>query len=90
MRYSEQLTQIAEELNIPLEVVKEVYLSFWRFVKQKIGELPLNEDLSEEEFKKLRTSFNIPSLGKLSCGYERMKRVKESKKYIRRNKNGEL
>lgn len=86
MRYDKQLIQIAEELDIPLDVIKEVYLSFWRFIKEKIRELPLNEDLSEEEFKKLRTSFNIPSLGKLSCSYERMKRVKNTKNYIKEKK----
>ena len=46
----------------------------------------MSSQLSEEEFKKLRTSFNIPSLGKLSCSYERMKRVKNTKNYIKEKK----
>jgi hypothetical protein len=32
---------------------------------------PLKENLCEEDFKKLRLNFNIPSLGKLICTYDR-------------------
>jgi len=32
----------------------------------------------------LKTNFNIPSLGKLSCTYDRMSRVKEKFKYIKK------
>ena len=42
------------------------------------------EDLTEEQFKEYRTSFNIPSLGKFTCSYDRMLNVKKSKEYRRR------
>ena len=77
---------VAEELNIPVEVVKEVYKSYWRFIKSTIQELPLKEDLSEEEFLKLKTNFNIVSLGKLSCDYNRYKRIKLKEKYRNESK----
>lgn len=73
--------QVAEEMNIPVEVVKEAYLSYWKFIRKTIQELPLKNDLSEEEFAKLKTNFNIVSLGKLSCDYDRYVKLKLREKY---------
>lgn len=73
--------QVADEMNIPVEVVEFAYKSYWKFIRKTIQELPLKEDLSEEEFAKLKTNFNIVSLGKLSCNYDRYKRVKLKEKY---------
>lgn len=83
MRYNDAVTQVSEELNLPARVVDRAYRSFWKFIRDTIQELPLKEDISEEEFQQLRTNFNIPSLGKLSCTYDRVKRVKERYRYIR-------
>lgn len=79
--------EVSEELNIPEEVVKEAYRSFWGFIRHTIEELPLKEDLNMEQFSDLRTNFNIPSLGKLHCTYERMLGVKENFKYKNKLKN---
>nr|DAH01883.1 MAG TPA: Histone family protein DNA-binding protein, Burkholderia ambifaria, Histone family.85A [Crassvirales sp.] len=89
MNYNDLVTQLSKELNLPPRVVDKVYKSYWKFIRDSIQGLPLKEDISEEEFQKLRTNFNIPSLGKLSCTYDRVKRVKERYKYIRnlREKN---
>lgn len=87
MSYQEILKRVSKELNLPLKVVKEAYESYWLFIRKSITDLPLKEDLSEEDFNKLRSNFNIPSLGKLACTYERMKGVKERFKYIDRIRN---
>lgn len=73
--------QVAEEMNIPVEVVEFAYKSYWKFIRKTIQELPLKEDLSEEEFAKLKTNFNIVSLGKLACTYDRYKRKKQQLEY---------
>ena len=67
--------KVAEEMNIPVEVVELAYKTYWKFIRKTIQELPLKQDLSEEEFAKLKTNFNIVSLGKLSCNYDRYKRL---------------
>ena len=74
--------KISNELDIPIEVVKEAYKSYWKFIRENIQSLPLKDNISEEEFNNLRTNFNIPSLGKLSCTYDRMIGVKKRYKYI--------
>lgn len=88
MRYQELLEQVSNELKIPIEVVKEAYLSYWKFVKSKIAELPLDEELSEDQFKELRTNFNVPSIGKLTCTYDRFLRVKQKQQYKKEKNNG--
>lgn len=88
MRYQELLEQVSDELKIPIEVVKEAYLSYWKFIKSKIAELPLDEELSEDQFKELRTNFNVPSIGKLTCTYDRFLRVKQKQQYKKEKNNG--
>ena len=84
MNYPDIIGKVSQEMNIPLEVVNTAYKSYWKFIKQTIQSLPLKDDISEEEFAKLRTNFNIPSLGKLTCTFDRMMGVKKRFKYIKR------
>lgn len=84
MNYQEVLNQVANKLNIPVEVVKEAYESYWEYIRKTISKLPLKEDLSEEEFNKLRTNFNVPSIGKLACPYDRYKAIKDRYKHIKK------
>ena len=65
MNYKDTIDYVANKLELPQEVVKEAYESYWKFIRQIISELPLKDELSEEEFNRLRTNFNIPSIGKL-------------------------
>ena len=83
MKYSDITKEVSEELNIPIEVVELAYKSYWEFIREKIQELPIKRDIKEEEFNSLRTNFNIPSLGKLVCTFDRIKRMKERYKYIK-------
>ena len=57
MIYSEAIQHVSIELGLPPEVVKRAYESHWKFIRETIQALPLKEDLSEEEFSKLRTNF---------------------------------
>lgn len=89
MRYDAQLKQIADRLGIPFEVTKAAYMSFWDFIRNKMKEIPLQSDLTEEQFKQYRTSFNVPSLGKFACSYQRMRNVKKVK-YYKQKKYGRV
>ena len=84
MNYPDIIGKVSKELNIPKEVVDAAYKSYWDFIKQSIQSLPLKDDIDEEEFAKLRTNFNIPSLGKMTCTFDRMMGVKKRFKYIKR------
>ena len=84
MNYPDIIDKVSKELDISVEVVDAAYKSYWKFIKQTIQSLPLNDDISEEDFTKLRTKFNIPSLGKLTCTFDRMVGVKKRFECIER------
>ena len=84
MNYSDIISKVSQEMGLLPEVVDIAYKSYWKFIKQTIQSLPLKDDISEEDFTKLRTNFNIPSLGKLTCTFDRMMGVKKRFKYIKR------
>lgn len=82
MDYKDICTSVAKELDIPADIITYVYRLYWKFIRTTIKELPLKEDLTEEEFSKLRTCFNIPSLGKLTCTYDKYLRAKKRNEYM--------
>lgn len=79
--------QVSKDTGIPEETVELAYRTFWRFIRETIVNLPLKEELPEEEFNKLRTNFNIPSLGKLVCTYNRYIGMKKRFKYLNKLKD---
>ena len=82
------ISELARELNLPPEVVTKTYKAYWLFIRETIQGLPLKDDLEEEEFSRLRTNFNIPKLGKLTCTYKRYIGVKKKQQHIKRRSNG--
>lgn len=84
----EDLGKVAQEINLPVDVVEKTYKAYWQYIKNTIEALPLKEDITEEEFLRLKTNFNIPSLGKLSCTLDKYNRVKRRFNYIKQLKNG--
>lgn len=71
MTYKEIIKSVSEDVGLPVEVVDRTYKAYWGFIRESIQKLPLKDNLTEGEFLKLRTNFNIPSLGKLVCPYEK-------------------
>lgn len=90
MNYNEIVIRVSQETGLPGKVVDKVFKAYWSFIRTSIQAMPLKELLSEEEFSKLKTNFNIPSLGKLTCTYEDYLRQKKRHEHITafRKKNG--
>ena len=72
MSYLDIVGKVSRELNLPREVVDKTYKAYWLFIKNHIQSLPLKENLNEKDFAKLRTNFNITSLGKLCVTWDRL------------------
>lgn len=83
MTYREIVQYVAQESGIEPYVVDKAYRAYWKSIREHISSLPLKEELTKEDFDSLRTNFNIPSLGKLSCTYERYLRMKKKFNYIK-------
>ena len=81
--------EVAVELGLDSVLVENTYKAFWSYIRNTIVSLPLKEDLTEEEFSKYSTNFNIPSLGKLSCTYDRFIGVKKRFNFIKKLKNND-
>lgn len=79
--------RVALKLGLDKSAVKEAYNSYWEYFRESIESLPLKEDLNEEDFNSLKTSFNVPSLGKFYCTYDRYLRIKEKLKKSRNVKD---
>ena len=77
MTYQQIVDNVSSELSLPRELVDKTYKAYWFFIKQYIQSLPLKEDLSKSTFSQLKTNINIPSLGKLTCTYDRMLNMKK-------------
>lgn len=81
MTYEEIVAKVSEDTGLSRKLVDRTYKSYWRAVREHIKSLPLKEDLSEEEFNKLKPSVNIPSIGKLYVTYDRYKKIRQ--RYIK-------
>ena len=82
------VNKLSKELGLPEEVIVNTYKSYWLAIKELVEQIPLKEDYSQEEFSRLRTCFNIPSLGKLYCTYDDYVRAKNKYNYkSRRNES---
>lgn len=82
--------EAALELGLEEEDVKEAYNLYWRFFRSEIENLPLKDELTEEEFNSLKTSFNVPHIGKFYCTYDRYLRIKNKLKKSRDAKDFEV
>ena len=80
--FRKALKEVAEKYNLPEEVAIVAYRSFWEFTREKVQALPLSEDMTEDQFKQLRTSINIPSLGKLYVDYQRLLNIKRRREIL--------
>lgn len=83
MTYREIVAQVAEETGLTQLIVDRTYKAYWKVIRQYVTSLPLNKDLSDEEFLQLRPNINIPSLGKFNVTldkYHTIKRILNLKK----------
>ena len=83
------LNNVSRTLGISPDVIEKVYKAYWLYIKTTIEALPLKDNLNEEEFIKLRTNFNIPSLGKLYVTWNRFVGCKKRYELIKKLRNAE-
>jgi len=81
------ISEVSRETRLPEALVEKTYRAYWKAVREHIVNLPLKQELTDEEFKLLQPNVNIPSLGKLHVTLERYKKVKKSFHKIEELKN---
>jgi hypothetical protein len=80
---------VSESLGLSPDVVEKVYKAYWSYIKETIEALPLKDELTEEEFSKLKTNFNVPSIGKLCCTKQKYQGTRKRFKLIEKLRNAE-
>ena len=79
MTFKQIIKQVAKELNLPEDLVRNTYKSYWKVVKQIIESKQIksldNKLLSQGEFNNNIININIPSIGKLNCTYDKYQKT---------------
>lgn len=83
------IIKASNELGLSTDLVGKVYKAYWSAIKQAIQSLPLKENLTQENFSKLKLNINIPSLGKLYSSYDRVQGVKKRFEYLKQIRNND-
>ena len=75
MTFKQIIKQVAKELNLPEDLVRNTYKSYWKVIKQIIerNNIKYNDNLifTSDEFNNNVININIPSIGKLNCTYDK-------------------
>lgn len=75
-----KIQEIAEKYGLTFDEVESIISSQYEFIKEKIKEIKLKEDLTKEEFLMEKTNFNIPSIAKLYASYYIYSEINKKKK----------
>jgi hypothetical protein len=67
---------VAQKTGKTPEEVEEIYMSVFRFIKDKVEVIEFMNINTEEEFRKAKTNFNIPRILKLYTTPQRVEYVK--------------
>ena len=87
MQYNEIIAKVSSDLSLPERLVDKTYKAYWKVIREHISQLPLKDNLNEEEFGKLQPNVNIPSIGKLHVTLDRYQRMKKMNEIRNRLKN---
>ena len=75
MTFKQIIKQVAKELNLPEDLVRNTYKSYWKVIRQIIesNNIKYSKDsiLTAKEFNSKQMNINIPSIGKLNCTYDK-------------------
>lgn len=82
MEYVDIVSKVASDLELPSSYVDKIYRAYWRAILEYVTSLPLKEDLTDDEFLKLRPNVNIPALGKLCVSLDRYRAIKKRNEYL--------
>jgi phage/plasmid-associated DNA primase len=84
----QKIKELSDKYGIDEEEIEKIIESQYRFIKNTIEKIDFKNDLSEEEFNKIKKNFNIPCIGKIYTNYYQYCKV-NGLKYERIKKSAE-
>jgi len=76
----EKIKELAAKHNLTTEEVEKIVVSPYEFIQEQSKKIQFEDNLTKEEFSKLKTNFNIPSLGKLYASNFMYQQIQNKKK----------
>ena len=73
---------VAIETNQPEAKIEVIYRTYWKFIRDTFENIDIESILTKEDFDKLHTSINLPSLGKMSITWEKIEKYRRRKMYL--------
>jgi hypothetical protein len=74
-----KIEEMSEKYNLTFEEVKDIVYSPIEMMRETISNIDIDQNASEEEFKALKTNFNMPKLFKLHASYYAFKQIIKKK-----------
>ena len=84
--YNRAVENAAKDLGLDISLVDSVYRAYCKLIIERLSELPLKKDLTEEEFNKLQTSVTFPSIGKFYCTWKTYTGELKRREYVQKAK----
>tara|TARA_R110000822_G_scaffold51650_2_gene134216 strand:- start:1406 stop:1675 length:270 start_codon:yes stop_codon:yes gene_type:complete len=75
-----KIKEMANKYSLDAEVVRKMISAPYDFMQKKTKELDFVDDLTREEFDKMKKNFNIPGLGKIYASYFLYNEIQKKKK----------
>tara|TARA_R110000744_G_scaffold317439_1_gene424054 strand:+ start:406 stop:675 length:270 start_codon:yes stop_codon:yes gene_type:complete len=75
-----KIKEMANKYGLDNEVVGKMISAPYDFIQNKTKELNFVDDLTREEFDKIKKNFNIPGLGKIYASYFLYNEIQKKKK----------
>tara|TARA_R110000868_G_scaffold311890_2_gene572882 strand:+ start:257 stop:526 length:270 start_codon:yes stop_codon:yes gene_type:complete len=75
-----KIKEMANKYSLDAEVVRKMISAPYDFMQKKTKELDFVDDLTREEFDKMKKNFNIPGLGKVYASYFLYNEIQKKKK----------
>lgn len=80
MSWDEIFGEVAKEMGIGKGMVRKIYMTYWKGVRDHVIHLPLKAGMKKEEFDKVKVNINIPSIGKMYASWDTYEAMMEWRK----------
>lgn len=76
-KFKYKIKEIARKYSLPESVVEDMFNSQFKFYREKVEALPINDVSTEEEFNKYKTIFYFKYIGKFFSNWKKIEHVKK-------------
>lgn len=78
--------EISKKHGITIDEMKKIISAPYSFMRMKLKDLEIEEELTKEEFDELKTNFNVPCLFKFYASYSVYKKINKLKNKNKKKK----